>query len=111
MPARKLSGRNMKAALFALASASAVLTGCTMEPKYERPANPTPESFPQGPSYAPPEAAQTPAADLAWRDFFVDAKLRSVIDLALRNNRNLRVALLNIEASRAQYHIQRSDLF
>ena len=50
-------------------------------------------------------------ADIPWQEFFVDPQLRKLIDLALDNNRDLRVAALNIERSRAQYQIQRSDLF
>ena len=50
-------------------------------------------------------------ADIPWQEFFVDPQLRKLIALALENNRDLRVAALNIERSRAQYQIQRSDLF
>ncbi|OGP15662.1 MAG: hypothetical protein A2052_07305 [Deltaproteobacteria bacterium GWA2_54_12] len=50
-------------------------------------------------------------ASLAWRDFFIDNKLRRLIMLALENNRDLRLAALNIERSRAQYQIRRADLF
>ncbi|MGC1301172.1 MAG: efflux transporter outer membrane subunit [Caulobacteraceae bacterium] len=116
MPARNLASRSatvrpLKSALFALASLSALLAGCTMAPKYQRPIAPVPQSWPQGDAYPASEAAQTAAPDLAWRDFFTDPKMREVIGLALDNNRNLRVALLNIQAARAQYHIQRSALF
>ena len=51
------------------------------------------------------------AADIGWHDFFRDARLQKLIELALINNRDLRIATLNVEAARAQYHIQRSDLF
>ena len=90
------------------------LNGCsTMAPKYSQPAAPVSASWPSGPSYqkktAPAE--QKAVADVPWREFFVDAKLRTLIELALKNNRDIRIALLNIERSRAQYQIQRSDLF
>jgi len=90
------------------------LAGCaTMAPKYERPAAPVPSAWPSGPAYK--EAAVKPAdkavADIPWQEFFVDPRLRKVIALALENNRDLRVAALNIERTRAQYQIQRSDLF
>jgi multidrug efflux system outer membrane protein len=55
--------------------------------------------------------ADKPLADIPWQEFFVDEKLRKLIALALENNRDLRVAVLNIERSRAQYRIRRSDLF
>lgn len=84
--------------------------GCTtLEPTYTRPAAPVPTAFPQGASYAP-AADGTPAPDVAWRDFFRDDRLRQVIDLTLAQNRDLRVAVANIEAARAQAQVQRSEL-
>src|SRR5690606_34145212 len=52
----------------------------------------------------------TPAASVGWRQFFLDEELQQLIALALENNRNLRTAILNIEAARAQYNIQRAEL-
>ncbi len=95
-----------------LAAAAFLLTGCsTMIPKYSRPEAPVPAEWPNGPAYreAPQEA---PAASaLKWREFFTDERLRGVIDTALKNNRDLRVAALNVERARAMYRIQRADLF
>ena len=54
-------------------------------------------------------ANAAPAASVAWQDFFADAKLKRLIELALANNRDLRVAVLNIEQARAQYQIKRAD--
>ncbi len=87
-----------------------LLGGCaTFEPTYHRPPPPTPAVFPQaGASGA--SAGARPAADVAWREFFIDPRLRSVIELALANNRDLRVAIANIEAARARYRVQRADL-
>jgi outer membrane protein, multidrug efflux system len=90
------------------------LTGCaTMAPKYEQPAMPVPASWPKGAAYKETQtsAGEKAVSDIAWREFFVDPQLRRLIALALENNRDLRVAVLNIERSRAQYQIQRSDLF
>ena len=90
------------------------LAGCaTMAPKYTRPSAPVPAAWPEGPAYkedpgTPPARAM---AEIPWQEFFVDPQLRKLIALALENNRDLRVAVLNIERSRAQYQIQRSDLF
>ncbi|RQW83734.1 MAG: AdeC/AdeK/OprM family multidrug efflux complex outer membrane factor [Geobacter sp.] len=87
------------------------LAGCTMAPKYSRPEAPVPNAWPQGPAYK--ELAGAPAtavADIPWQEFFVDPQLRKLIALALENNRDLRVAALNIERSRARYQVQRSDL-
>jgi NodT family efflux transporter outer membrane factor (OMF) lipoprotein len=86
--------------------AALLLAGCSMIPKYERPAPPVPGTFPY------PSAQQgTPAADLGWQQFFADTRLRSLIATALRNNRDLRVAVLNIAQARAQYDIRNADRF
>ncbi|MDD2336519.1 MAG: AdeC/AdeK/OprM family multidrug efflux complex outer membrane factor [Geobacteraceae bacterium] len=89
------------------------LTGCTMAPKYVRPEAPVPNSWPKGPSYKEVTGASSTKAlaDVPWQEFFVDPRLQKLIALALDNNRDLRLAALNIERSRAQYQIQRSDLF
>lgn len=86
------------------------LAGCDMAPKYVRPALPVPDASPQGPSYAAGKGGEILPADTAWRDFFVDPRLVRVIDTALANNRDLRVALANVEQARAQYRVQRADL-
>jgi outer membrane protein, multidrug efflux system len=91
-----------------------LLNGCaTMAPKYTQPAAPVPAAWPTGPAYKAEVAQkdQKPLAEIPWQEFFVDPQLRKLIDLALANNRDLRVALLNIERSRALYQIQRADLY
>lgn len=95
-----------------LALLVALLSGCSLMPDYHRPASPVAPAFPSGPSYkAPVVAADAKAAgDIAWRDFFADARLRQVLALALANNRDLRVSTLNIEKARATYGIQRAAL-
>jgi outer membrane protein, multidrug efflux system len=94
----------------ALVLGTTLLTGCiNLAPAYRRPAAPTPAQFPTGPAYPAPPAAPQPV--VGWRDFFSDPKLKVVIEEALANNRDLRVAVGNIVAARAQYRIQRSALF
>ena len=86
----------------------ATVGGCSLTPTYERPAAPVPASYPDaGTSTQHGQAL----ADIGWRSFFNDAHLQQVIAMALDNNRDLRVAILNIEKSRAQYRIQESSLF
>jgi outer membrane protein, multidrug efflux system len=90
------------------------LAGCTtMAPDYKRPASPVPAEWPKGPAYKEVVAAETGpvAVDIGWREFYVDENLQKVIGLALNNNRDLRVATLNIEKTRALYRIQRAELF
>lgn len=89
------------------------LAGCsTMAPKYSQPAAPVPAAWPAGPAYQTTVAqpADKKVADIPWQEFFVDPQLRKVIALALENNRDLRIAALNIERSQAQYQIRRADL-
>lgn len=94
-------------ALAAMAAAT-LLAGCSMIPTYERPDAPVAAQWP-GPAVS--AAANPAAAELAWQDFFTDATLRRLIDTALVNNRDLRVAVLNIEQARAQLGIKRADQF
>jgi len=101
----------MKKTVIALAAA-ALLSACSLAPVYERPASPAPAAWPTGQAYKAADAngAAKPAAEIEWRDFFADARLRKVIELALANNRDLRVSALNIEKARAQYGIERAAL-
>ncbi|WP_260929529.1 efflux transporter outer membrane subunit [Novosphingobium sp. 9] len=94
----------------ALAGA-ALLSGCNMAPKYVRPAAPVPETTPQGAAYGPEQGGAVQPAGLAWHDFFTDERLRQLIALSLQNNRDLRISLANVEQARAQFKVQRADLF
>ena len=89
------------------------LGACTMAPKYTRPALSIPSDWPSGKAYKKVEAAPgTPiATELRWQEFFTDEKLIKVITLALDNNRDLRIAALNVERAKALYGIQKSELF
>ncbi len=90
------------------------LGGCSLAPTYTRPEAPVPEQWPQGAAYVTGEAdeAGAPAgADLGWKEFFSDEKLRKVLALALEQNRDLRIAALNVELAMAYYGIQRDELF
>ncbi|MFM0055763.1 efflux transporter outer membrane subunit [Paraburkholderia phytofirmans] len=106
----------------AVAFALAVLAGCTLDPHYERPAAPVAVAYPQGDAYeststaaaansASATAATSPlAVDTAWRNFFRDERLQRLIEIALANNRDLRVAALNVAEYEAQYRITRAAL-
>ncbi|WP_372730660.1 efflux transporter outer membrane subunit [Novosphingobium sp.] len=98
--------RTLLATLPALA-----LTACNLAPKYTRAEAPVPSELPQGPAYAALPASETSADALGWRDFFTDPRLQSVIAKALADNRDLRVALANVERARAVYRVNRAALF
>jgi len=95
------------------------LSACSLAPKYERPAAPVPDAYPDsgavdnsGPRSA---AAVAPGAatssDLGWNDFFTDARLKALIRLALEHNRDMRVAVGRVQEARAQYGIVDSDRY
>jgi multidrug efflux system outer membrane protein len=87
-------------------SAALVMSACTMVPQYHRP------DASVAPTYATSAATSdsSATADIAWRAFYTEPNLQNLIELALANNRDLRVSILNVEAARAQYQIQRADL-
>ena len=87
-----------------------VLAGCNLAPDYERPESAIPVALPDGGIYP---AAATDAPDITqvgWRDFFLDPRLRQVIETGLANNRDLRIAAGNVLQARALLRVQRSDL-
>ena len=91
---------------------AALLAGCSLVPKYERPAAPVPTAFPTVSGATAPAAAEGQAsAPVPWEQFFTDARLQRLVRLALENNRDLRVAVLNLEQARAQFQIRRADQF
>lgn len=98
--------------------AMGALSSCTLEPRYKQPDLPVQDQWPlpETSAPAPPGAAAststtaTAAAEIGWREFFTDPQLQQLITQALANNRDLRVAVLNVELARAQYHVQRADL-
>jgi multidrug efflux system outer membrane protein len=96
-----------------IAALALLLGGCaSMAPPYERPSAPVAASFHEATQAAAGGASTTqPAADIDWQQFFVDARLKKLIELSLQNNRDLRVAVLNVERVRAQYQVQRSEQF
>ena len=94
----------------AAAAVLASLTACgSMAPSYERPAAPVAASFPAATAGVADTADSRLAADIGWQQFFSDPRLKRLISLALANNRDLRVAALNIEQARAQYDVRRAD--
>lgn len=96
----------------ALALASLVLAACnSLIPSYQRPALPLASAWPDASTAATAaDGTSTAAAELPWSDFLADARIRALVDIAQRNNRDLRLAVLNVEQVRAQLGIQRADL-
>ena len=89
-----------------------IWTSCTLVPKYERPAVAISPGWPKVPGYSqsPTNTAPVPAADIGWHNFFGDPRLQQLVELALTNNPDLRVAVANVEQTRALYRVQRNAL-
>jgi NodT family efflux transporter outer membrane factor (OMF) lipoprotein len=89
------------------------LGACTLVPEYKRPDAPIAADWPQAPSASASaaSAASANATELPWATYFPDARLQGLIRKSLDNNRDLRVAVLNIEQVRAQYRVTRADQF
>lgn len=98
--------KTVKPKLVLGALALGLLAGCSLAPRYERPPAPVPEEWTDG---TDGESTTDAASQLDWQTFVVDQTLRDLIGLALANNRDLRQSLLNVEAARAQYRIQRAE--
>lgn len=100
----------MRRQLALFLSAALASNACAMIPRYERPKAPVPETW-AGAATTEATAGGKPAADLRWQDFFTDPRLRSVVELALASNRDLRTANLTVEKVQALYRIQRGNVF
>ena len=85
----------------------AALSACSLAPKYIRPELPVPPSWPVGDAYLRQSEAALPS--VTYRDIFRDPRLQRIIEQALANNRDLRIAAANIAIARAQYRIQRAE--
>ncbi len=93
-------------------AAALVLAGCSMAPKYERPASPLAGDWPAlGLATTSAAPAGQAASALEWQSFFSDPQLRKLIEVSLTNNRDLRIAVLTIEQTRAQFQISRANQF
>jgi outer membrane protein, multidrug efflux system len=105
VPAKKLS-------CVAVAIAAAITSACSLQPEYVRPEAPVAATYPNGLAYAATSSTDTPqAGDVGWRDFLADPRLQQLVETALRNNRDLRVAVLNVQQVQAQFRVQSAALF
>lgn len=99
----------MKVVVMCLSAVALGIGGCSLIPDYRQPEAPVAARYPQGPAYDGGASSATSVAD--WQQLFHDPALQQLIEKALVNNRDLRVAGLNVQAFQAQYRIQRADLF
>ncbi|WP_156370152.1 efflux transporter outer membrane subunit [Novosphingobium sp. Leaf2] len=95
--------------LGSILAGTALLSGCNLAPKYVRPTGAVPAALPQGGAYPSAATDGTDISRVGWRQFFLDPRLRQVIETGLANNRDLRIAAGNVLQARAQYRVQRAD--
>ncbi|WP_285018528.1 efflux transporter outer membrane subunit [Novosphingobium sp. fls2-241-R2A-195] len=101
---KRMSIRLMAGVLPALA-----LGACSLAPKYVQPDLPVPTSWPVGDAYLQQSEASLPV--VSYKDIFRDPRLQSLVEEALANNRDLRVAAANVAAARAQVRVTRANQF
>jgi multidrug efflux system outer membrane protein len=100
-----------KTSVIALACAS-MLSACSLIPTYERPAAPVDAKWPDSAiTKSSEKASESPLWNKDWKDFYTDETLQELIRIALANNRDMRVAVLNIEQTRAQVGLTRAAQF
>lgn len=90
-----------------LVMALAAAAGCSLDPHYQRPPLPVPDRFSAAAATAGDESPRA-IAEIGWREFFRDARLQTLIQTALANNRDLRVAVLNVARARELYRAERA---
>ena len=90
-----------------------LLSACSMAPRYQQPTVLVAPEFPSSNAMSTASTIEqwdvSAAKDLGWQQYFADARLQRLIELALSNNKDLRIAALNVETVRAQYAIARAD--
>lgn len=90
--------------------AATALSACNLAPKYQRPIQPVQNSYPQDAGATAPLQGQA-VSDIGWKHFFTDARLRSLIEIAIRNNRDLRSQAGSIMEAQGTYEVQHASLF
>ena len=83
--------------LASIGGVALVLPGCAVGPNYKRPAIHSPANF----RNAPADPSTNTLADLQWWELYKDETLNSLIQTALTNNYDLRIAITRVEQARA----------
>ena len=99
----------MKRAPFLMIASALLLAGCSLAPKTALPPPPVPQGWPVGDAYLIQSEAALPI--LSYKQLFTDARLQSLVEQALANNRDLRTAYANLAAARAQVRVSRAAQF
>ena len=87
-----------------MGAALAALSGCmSLDPDYTRPSAPVPESYVAAPGAEPAGLSVSTAQAPPWRDYFTDPLLQRLIDTALANSRDIRIAAARVAEARAAW--------
>jgi len=101
---------NSRLSLLLVLAATTSLAGCNLAPNYIRPAGAVPAALPRDGVYPPASTDARDVTKIGWRDFFLDDRLRQVVQRGLDHNQDLALAAANVLQARAQYRVQRADL-
>ncbi len=96
--------------LLPICLAATSLSACSFAPRYDRPPAPVSAQWPAASGVGATAEGHASASSVGWRSMFRSPKLQRLIETAIANNRDLRIATLNIEVARNTYRIQRADL-
>jgi multidrug efflux system outer membrane protein len=91
---------------------SILLPCCSLlEERYTTPSSPVPLFWPQGEAYRVDTQRGLPIRDVGWEEFLKDERLKGIVRLTLEKNKDLKIALLNVERARELYGVRRASLF
>lgn len=93
------------------ASGALLLSSCNMAPTYHRPSPRVAHDYPADTGVPAGQEASHHVSDLGWEDFFTDPRLKVLIELALKNNRDLAAQMAAVMSERGQYQVQNAALF
>lgn len=100
----------VKTTALTLLTATTILAGCTMIPDYMRPDFAASNAWNDIPAFISEDGAIA-AQEITWENYFHSPQIRTLVETALENNRDLRMAALNVAEARALYRVERADLF
>ena len=81
-----------------------VLSGCQLAPEQKDLVLPVSDAYASG-------TAQSAAQQLNWQQFFNDEKLQTLISQSLEHNKDMQIAVLNVQRVRGLYQIEDSALY
>ncbi|GGC87680.1 efflux transporter outer membrane subunit [Halopseudomonas salina] len=85
-----------------------LLVGCQFAPEHQRPMLPTNQQYPAS---LQPGQGELIASEVSWNRFFLDPRLRLLIDTALEHNRDMQIAVARIEEARGQFRVRDADRY